>query len=98
MKMKIKNRYDINRRRYRSRYGHKYSKHKKSLSIIMLISITNATRKQHQKLEIHEKVNTEVELKKSFAYEKACISALLPKEKSWKSLSFARCNFFFSKT
>ena len=47
MKMKIKNRYDINRRRYRSRYGHKYSKYKKSLSIIMLINITNATRKQH---------------------------------------------------
>ena len=55
MKMKIKNRshrYDINRPR--SKYGHKYSKYKTFLSIVMLICI-----KQHLSnicSSIHERV------------------------------------------
>ena len=52
IKMKMKNRshrYDINRRR--SRHGHKYSKHKKCLSMMMLICI-----KQHP--EHHLKLNS----------------------------------------
>ena len=70
MKMKMKNRshrYDINRPR--SRHGHKYSKYKKCLSMMMLICI-----KQHLSniwSSIHEKLsNTEAELKKSVAYKK----------------------------
>ena len=54
-KMKIKNishRYDINR--YRPRYGHKYSKYKKCLSMMLLIYI-----KEHLNniwISIYEKV------------------------------------------
>ena len=43
IKMKVKNRshiYDINRTR--PRHGHKYNKHKKCCSIIMLICISNS--------------------------------------------------------
>ena len=55
-------RYDINRSR--SGYGHKYSKYKKCLSMMMLIDV-----KQHQSNIwgwTHEKlINTEAELKKA---------------------------------
>ena len=74
MRLKIKNRsyrYDINRPR--PRHGHKYTKYKMCLNIMMVICI-----KQHlSKFEAQflKKIsNTEVELKKSVAYEKACIS------------------------
>ena len=52
MKMKMKNRYI--RHRSRSRHGHKYSKHKKCIGIMMVIAI-----KQHLRniwSSIHEKV------------------------------------------
>ena len=75
-KIKMKNRlhrYGINRPR--SRHLQKYSKCKKCLSMMMLLSI-----KQHLSniiwSSIHEKLsNTEVELNKSVAYsKKACLS------------------------
>ena len=73
--LKIKNRsqrYDMNRPR--SRHGHKYTKHKVCLSILMVICI-----KKHLSIilsSIQEKLsNTEAELKKSVAYEKKmCIA------------------------
>ena len=60
MKMKIKNRshrYDINRPR--SRYGHKYSRYKKCVSMMMLICIK------------HHLSKTEAEMKKIVAYKKS---------------------------
>ena len=71
MKMKIKNkshRYDINRPR--SRHGHKYSKYKKCLTMMMLICI-----KQHLSniySSIHEKVKQiSGWFEKSIAYKKS---------------------------
>ena len=75
MKIKMKNRshrYDINRPR--SRHGHKYSKYKKCLSMMMLICI-----KQHLSniwSSVHEKLsNTEAELKKNVAYKKKRVTS-----------------------
>ena len=64
------NKYNINRRRFR--HGHKYTKYKMCLIIMMVISI-----KQHLSniwISIHEIFNnTEAQLKKSVAYKKkAC--------------------------
>ena len=71
MKMKIKNkshRYDINRPR--SRHGHKYSKYKKCLTMMMLTCI-----KQHLSniySSIHEKVKQiSGWFEKSIAYKKS---------------------------
>ena len=70
MKMNMKNRshtYDISKPR--SRHGHKYSKHNKRLSMIMLVGI-----KQHLSniwSSIHEKVKQEWDwVEKSVAYRK----------------------------
>ena len=75
MKMKMKNRsyrYDINRPR--SRLDHKYNKHKKCLSMMMLICI-----KQHLSnilSSIYDKVsNTEFELKKALFIKKPVLAA-----------------------
>ena len=73
MKMKMKNRshrYDINRPR--SRHGHKYSKYKKCLSIIMLICINQQLRKIWS--SIHEKVKQHWDWveKKRRLWKKAC--------------------------
>ena len=62
-------RYDINRPR--SSHGHKYSKYKKCLTMIMLICI-----KQHlsNEAELMEKLtNAETELKKTLLIKKTCI-------------------------
>ena len=77
MKMKMKNgshRYD--KIRPKSRHGHKYSKYKKCLNMMMLLCI-----KQHLRniwSSIHEKVKQHWDWvdKKSIAYKKACISTI----------------------
>ena len=73
MRLKIKNkskRYDINWSRLRD--GHKYTKYKMCLSIVMVIY-----NKQHLSniwSSVHEKLsNTEAELKKSVAYKKSVV-------------------------
>ena len=70
-RLKMKNRsYKYNINRLKPRDGHKYTKYKVSLSIMMVICI-----KQHVSntyISIHEKFsNTEAELKKSVAYKKS---------------------------
>ena len=60
-------RYDINRPRWG--HGHRYSRYRKSLAMIMLTCI-----KKHLSniwSWIHEKVNTEAELKNCVAYRKS---------------------------
>ena len=73
MKMNVKNRshtYDISRPR--SRHGHKYSKYRKCLSMIMLVGM-----KQHLSniwSSIHEKVKQDWDReKKSVAYKKVLV-------------------------
>ena len=75
MKKKMKSRghrYDINRPK--SRHGHKYSKYKRFLSMMVFTYI-----KQHLSNiwnSIHETLsNTKAELKKCVAYKKACSHA-----------------------
>ena len=75
------NKYNINRRRFR--HGHKSTKHKMCLIIMMVISI-----KQHLSniwISIHEIFNnTEAQLKKSVAYKKKRVTDF-PKclERTW---------------
>ena len=76
MKLKMKNRshrYDINRPR--SRHGHRYSKYKKCLTMIMFICS-----RQHLSniwSLIHEKIKQHLGwVKKSIAYKKKCIKRI----------------------
>ena len=77
MKMKKRlDRYDINRPK--SRYGNKYSKYKKCLSMMMLLCIKENLSNIWS--WIYEKVkNTEAELKKSIAYKKKVYFSVLTK-------------------
>ena len=95
MKMKMKNklhRYDKNKSE--SRQGHKYSKYKKCVSMMMLLCI-----KQHLSniwSSIYEKLSkTEAELKKSVAYTKKARTALKSSciaSKINSSLLFSSCS------
>ena len=68
MKMKMKNRshrYDVNQPR--SKHGHKYSKYKKGLTMVILICI-----KQHLS-NIWSLIHENAELEKSISFKKAYI-------------------------